>query len=85
MLYQAVGREPSFEGLERALGKLGVEVLDYQDWPGFDRNDFAVQDEFSEKLKELMQRHRQPDPVTDESFERRLEERFHLKRRLRLS
>lgn len=75
-LYAAVGsRDPAIADLEAALKRLGLEVIDFQDWPGFDPKDFAEQEEFSERLKELMRRHRSPDPATDASYERRLEDK----------
>jgi hypothetical protein len=76
-LHAAIGgREPELDHVQRKLASLGIEVVDFQDWPGFVKEDFAGRDEYLEQLKELMRRIRAPDPDAEESFERWLAEKI---------
>ena len=76
-LHAATGsRNPEPTHLRAALAKLGVEVIDFQDWPGFDVADFAGRDDFEARLKELMRRHRAPEPGEEARFEGWLDEKI---------
>jgi len=39
--------------VERTLTKLGIEVIDFQDWPGFEQSDFQVSEEYLTKIMEF--------------------------------
>ena len=54
-LFEALGhRRPTPRDLIEAANRLGVEVVDFQDWPGFEELDFAQSEDFTERLKALM-------------------------------
>lgn len=76
-LHAAVGaREPEPKAVEEALRALGVEVVDFQDWPGFANTDFVASDEFTEKIKAIMRRSRSIGDSEDISFEQWLSEKI---------
>jgi hypothetical protein len=76
-LFAATGsRNPEPEHLRAALGAIGIEVIDFQDWPGFELGDFAGRDDYESRLKELMRRHRAPEPGQEARFESWLDEKL---------
>ncbi|HLA77169.1 MAG TPA: SIR2 family protein [Vicinamibacteria bacterium] len=53
-VFEALGhRRVSANELEQALVALGVEVIDFQAWPGFDQTHFLARDECVEKISKL--------------------------------
>jgi hypothetical protein len=76
-LHAAIGaREPDSRAVDEALRSLGVEVVDFQDWPGFANMDFVASDEFTEKIKGIMRRSRLVGDSEDVSFEQWLSEKI---------
>ncbi len=54
-LFHAFGdRNPQIEDVRTALGKLGIEIIPFQDWPGFSQNDFAECAECATRIKQLL-------------------------------
>jgi Skp family chaperone for outer membrane proteins len=75
-VYEVFGaHEPEVGHITTALNRLGIEVVDFQDWAGFAPDDFASRDEYEAKLKELMRRHRTPDTGREADLERWLDEK----------
>lgn len=76
-LHASVGaREPDANAVENGLRALGVEVVDFQDWPGFESTDFVASDVFTEKIKTIMKRSRSLGDSEDVSFEQWLAEKI---------
>ena len=45
-------RSPRDAEIKKSLSKLGIEVIDFQDWPGFEQSDRAACQEYFEKIVE---------------------------------
>jgi hypothetical protein len=76
-LHAAIGsRDPDATSVEAALRTLGIEVVEFQDWPGFTNTDFVASDACAEKLKAIMRRSRFVSEADDLSFEQWLSEKI---------
>jgi hypothetical protein len=57
-LFAAFGsRDPSLDDLRRCLGEVGVEVVHFSDWPGFENVDYADRQAAFERLLQIMLEH----------------------------
>lgn len=45
--------KPGASEIKVALEKLGVEIISFQDWPGFDQQDFVKRDTYSAKIVDI--------------------------------
>jgi hypothetical protein len=53
-MYQLFGsREFDEDCVMKSLQKMGVEVVDFEDWPGFAESDFAEREKCTEKITEI--------------------------------
>jgi hypothetical protein len=52
--YRIFGRhKPSPEDLKKALSHFGVDVVPFQDWPGFSEKDFHERDSYTRRITEI--------------------------------
>lgn len=54
-LFESIGhRRPANNDLAEAARRLGIHVVDFQDWPGFTELDFSRAEQFTQELKDWM-------------------------------
>jgi len=64
--------EPDPMSVVKRIEKLGVRVLDFQDWPGFQEQDFVLRDEFVADLTAITRAFRGVREHIDAAFAQRL-------------
>jgi hypothetical protein len=62
-------RRPTREAVGHQLAAVGLEIVDFQDWPGFVETDFAERETYSERLLELARRRRNVTRIPEEKLE----------------
>lgn len=60
----SASRELSKERLVTAIENLGIEVVEFSDWPGFKQHDYSHAEENKSKIVELISEVRQQTPAT---------------------
>lgn len=56
---------PDVEDIGTALEKIGIEVIDFKDWPGFLETDYAERVEYTGKIKKIMDDRLQKIPADE--------------------
>lgn len=56
---------PDVEDIRAALKKIGIEVIDFKDWPGFLETDYAERTEYTGKIKKIVDDRSQKIPADE--------------------
>lgn len=55
--FRAFGsRRPTVDNIARSLTDLGIEIVAFQDWPGFQDSDFELREGYTQSIAQLRQR-----------------------------